>query len=250
MRDEYIHDGQGSNSNTITQFDEDTDLSKDIWVRRLQNNVHTAKEALFNAISNSPTASNHDPGVVIPSDSLVLNSSSLMGTKSLHTSDLASFNSPRAWSMTVNDRDLLNIADDYHLHSHEPTPISQASNYSTTSYPCNIENISKLLQKWTREYPNKESAAGNTTDLMKINPPIIGDEGMINVASKNAVVPLFTATENSMLHNEANYISPVTTIADPSPHTNILDRQHEENNIMQMLDLSIPYDQNVFWYLK
>ncbi|KAL8098802.1 hypothetical protein AgCh_031503 [Apium graveolens] len=226
----YVCDGRGSNNNTITQSNNNTNLSKDVWVRRLQNNVNTAKEALYNAISNSPMTSTHDPGVVTPSDSLILSSSLLMGTNSLHTSDLTSFSSPSTWNMTVDNQDLLNNVDEYHLRSHKPPPIIQESNYFTTSYPCTVGNISQWLQKWTREYPNKESVAGNIADSMVSNPPVIGDEGMINEDSENAVARLFTSTENSILHNKANYTSPVSTTFDPSLPTNILDRKHEEND--------------------
>lgn len=225
---EYNDDGQGSNSTGTSQFNQDTESSKNLWVSRLQNNVHTAKKALFDAISISPTNSIHDHGAVTPPVSLNLSS---------HDGWNGNGNG------NVDEQDLLNTVDDYDLR----IPVDQGSNYSTTSHPSSVENITQWLQRWTREYPNKKSATGNHTDSMKINPPINHDQGMMNGDGGNAMIPLFTSTQNSILHYDASYISPIAATADPSPSTNIFHRQQEETNDLQMLNMSTPYHHNVFW---
>lgn len=91
----------------------------------------------------------------------------------------------------------------------------------------------------------KQSGAGNITDLTEINPPITSEQGMINEDGENAISPLFTSIKNSMLHYETSFISPIVDADDPSPLANILDRQREENNEEQMFNMSTPYDQDV-----
>ncbi|KAK1382652.1 hypothetical protein POM88_020387 [Heracleum sosnowskyi] len=243
-------DGQGSNNTSTTQFNQDIDSSKDIWLSRLQNNVHTAKKALFDAISISQTTSIRYHGAVTPPTSLTSSSSSLMAIPPLQTSGLSSLNSPPKRNMNADEQDLLNNPDDYHLRIHELAPVNQGSNYSTTSHPSSEESIMQWLQRWTKEYPNKESAMRNITDSMEINPSINHDQGMMNGDGDNAMIPLFTSTENYVLHYEANYVSPVDVVdvvADHSLSANIQDKQHEENNDLQMLNMSKLYDQNVFW---
>ncbi|KAK1396288.1 transcription factor MYB36-like [Heracleum sosnowskyi] len=243
----YIDDGQGSSTST-NQFNQDTDSSKSIWVSRLQNNVHTAKKALFDAISISPTLSIHDHGVVSPPASLILSSSSLMDIPPMQTSDLISFNSSHETNMNINEQDLLNNANDYHSGIHELSQVDQGFNYSTTSHPSSVENVTQWLQKWTGEYPNKGSVTENIIDSMKINSPIVNDQGMMNVEDDdNAMIPLFSSTENSMLHYEASYISSISAVDVTSYSTNIQERQHEKNSDLQMLNMSTSYDQDVSW---
>lgn len=244
----YTNDGQGSSSTSTTQFNRDTNSFKDIWVSKLQNNVHIAKKALIDAISISTTSSIHDHGVVTPPASLTLSSSSVMDVTPLQTSGLTSFDSPHGWNMNVDEQDHLNITDDYHLCIDELAPVDQGSNYSTTLHPSSMENITQWLQRWTREYPNEESAMRNIIGSMEINPPIISDQGMMNGDGDNSMIPLLTSTENSMLHYEASFISSLDVVTDPSPPANILDRQHVEN--FQMLNMSTPYEQNVLWSFK
>lgn len=180
--DRFNDEGHGSN-NTTTQSCRDTESSKDIWIKRVQSNVYTAKNALLHAVSVSPLACSDDLGDVSPPALLEMNSTLAMST-------------PHGWNMNFNPQYLPITTDDLHFHNHTPDPIDQVSNYYTNLHPSSIENIEEWLQRWTKESPNGKDEEADINILMKGNSPATNDLGIMNNFGDDIYVPSFTTPEN------------------------------------------------------